>query len=134
MQRGALFNLPPLGDLQPYHAVPAYLPTSLQSSSATWVFLTFRHPSHSVVTFQPLELTSIVQIWAGGLESYRTSAHITSSYCVPRQCCNRRPRFALSHIVHSVGHAVGMTACSKSHQDCSWNKSKFVSCLCRCLV
>lgn len=136
MQRGALFNLPPLGDLQPYHAVPAYLPASPQSSSTTWFFffLTFCHPSHSVVTFQPLELTSIVQIWAGGPESNRTSTCITSSYCMPRQCHNRHPCFSHFHIVYCICHAVGMMAWSKSQQDGSWNKSKFVSCLCKCLV
>lgn len=134
MQRGALFSLPPLGDLQPYHAVPAYLPASLQSSSVTWVFLTFCRPRHSVVTFQPLELTSIVQIWAGGPESYRTSTRVTSSYCVPRRCHNRRPRLALLHIDYCICYAVGMTARSQSHQDCGWNKSAFVSCLCKCLV
>lgn len=97
-------------------------------------FLTFCHPSHSVVTFQPLELTSIVQIWAGGPESNRTSTCITSSYCMPRQCHNRHPCFSHFHIVYCICHAVGMMAWSKSQQDGSWNKSKFVSCLCKCLV
>lgn len=113
----------------------SWLTSPLLSSPPLWHGF-----SWPFVTLVMLSSLSSPWIWPQlskfGLAAWRPYRNptriITSSYCAPRQC--HGCRFALLHIVCSVYHAVGLTACSKSRHDCSLNKSKFISCLHKSLV